>query len=360
MLVGITNTPRDYAWGSRTAIAELLGTAPSGGPEAELWLGTHPGSPAVLADGSGTLASVVEPLPFLLKVIAPAAPLSLQAHPNLAQAAAGFARENALGVPLDSPHRNYKDALHKPELVYALSDEYHALCGFRPVSATVELLATLGRDPLVLGLRSRLEESLPATFEWLISGGDDVAALVDRVVVLAASTEGLPFATVGLLASEYPDDPAIVISLLMNRVVLRRGEVLYLPAGNIHAYLSGVGIELMSASDNVLRGGLTPKHIDVPELLSVLDFTPLPVPRLAGVAAAPGVSVFAPPLPDFRLIVVSGSAVVSLDGPAVLLCTSGDFTVDGHPLARGEAAYRSAGDDLVVAGAGMLFVATTG
>ncbi|MDQ1574031.1 MAG: mannose-6-phosphate isomerase, partial [Actinomycetota bacterium] len=250
MFVGIANTPRDYAWGSRDDIAQLLGRKPSGGPEAEYWLGTHPGSPSRLETG-GTLSDLTT-LPFLLKVLAADAPLSLQAHPNLEQARAGFDRESALGIPLDSPTRNYKDALHKPELVYALSDEYHALCGFRSVAATRELLATLGPDPLVAGLLDRLvdDSSLRSVFEWLITRGDGVDELVARVVELAASATvssqaPLEFVTVGDLAAAYPGDPGIVIALLLNRVALRRGQVLYLPAGNIHAYLKGLGIELM-------------------------------------------------------------------------------------------------------------------
>ncbi|MEO6116337.1 MAG: type I phosphomannose isomerase catalytic subunit, partial [Pseudolysinimonas sp.] len=141
MFVEITNSPRDYAWGSITAIPELLGTTPSGRPEAELWLGAHPGSPARLVGRDGTLADVVTGrLPFLLKVLAAASNLSLQAHPTTAQAEAGFAAENAAGIPLDAPERNYKDAFHKPELIYALSDPFRALCGFRAVADTRTLL----------------------------------------------------------------------------------------------------------------------------------------------------------------------------------------------------------------------------
>lgn len=377
MFVGITNTPRDYAWGSRTAISSLLGREPSGGPEAELWLGTHPGSPSVVVDpssagGAATLDRVTT-LPFLLKVLAADAPLSLQAHPNLEQAREGFERENAVGVPLDAPSRNYKDPLHKPELVYALSEEYHALCGFRPVIATRALLASVGSDPLVDDLLSRLvdDASLPAVFEWIMTRGDGVDELIERVVALAASVSGLEFETVGELAAAYPGDPGILISLLMNRVVLSRGEVLYLPAGNIHAYLRGLGIELMSASDNVLRGGLTPKYVDVPELLSVLDFTPLPVPILAPEHPAPGVSVFRPDVPDFTLTVLlrggteneGDPTVLAFENDSIALCLAGllQFRTSsgGHTLARGEAAFVSADESpWTIDGDGMLFVAS--
>ncbi|HEY5319538.1 MAG TPA: mannose-6-phosphate isomerase, class I [Galbitalea sp.] len=370
MFVGITNTPRDYAWGSRTAMAALLGRTPSGEPEAELWLGTHPGSPSRLVAGTGTLADITT-LPFLLKVLAAESPLSLQAHPNLAQAAAGFARENAAGVPLDAPFRNYKDALHKPELLYALSASFEALCGFRPVAATRELLSSLGADPLLAGLLDRLADdaSLPSVFEWLISRGEGVDDLVRRVVELAASASGPEFATVVSLAGAYPGDPGIVISLLLNRVTLSQGEVLYLPAGNIHAYLSGLGIELMAASDNVLRGGLTAKHIDVPELLSVLDFTPLPVPLLAPSHPSPGITVYRPDVPDFELVVISaeneGAAVsYSPESDSIALCTEGFLHLRGargeFELRRGDAVYVTADEaPLTFAGPGTVFLADT-
>jgi mannose-6-phosphate isomerase len=369
MFVGITNTPRDYAWGSRTAIAALLGRTPSGEPEAELWLGTHPGSPSRVVGGDGSLASLAT-LPFLLKVLAAASPLSLQAHPNPAQARAGFDRENAAGVPLDAPFRNYRDAHHKPELIYALSDEFHALCGFRAVAETRSLLYSLGPDPLVASLLDRLvdDSSLPSVFEWLISRGAGVSELIERVVALAASAPGLEFSTVGALAAAYPGDPGIVISLLLNRVVLRRGEVLYLPGGNIHAYLSGLGIELMAASDNVLRGGLTPKHIDVPELLSVLDFTPLPVPLLAPTHPSPGVSVYRPDVPDFELVRLvpaenEGETVeYRPESDSIVLCTEGVLHIrgrgGGHELRQGDAFYVSADEaPLTFGGVGTAFLA---
>ena len=382
MFVGITNTPRDYAWGSHTAIAELLGHEASGGPEAELWLGTHPGSPSRLSDpaahgGSATLIELTT-LPFLLKVLAAGAPLSLQAHPTLEQAAEGFAAENAAGVPIDAPFRNYKDPLHKPELVYALSDEYHALCGFRSVTATRELLQRLGADDRLDALLVRLvdDASLRDTFEWLISRGDGVEELVSAVVELAASaqlsepTRGVEFEWVGKLADAYPGDPGIVISLLLNLVVLSPGQVLYLPAGNIHAYLSGLGIELMAASDNVLRGGLTPKHVDVPELLGVLDFTPVPVPYLEAERPAPGVEVYRPDVPDFVLTVVTldGSAsevTVALASEAIILSVSGSVDLVGADgtatIARGDSVWSSTPEaSLRLTGSGKVFIATSG
>jgi mannose-6-phosphate isomerase len=335
MFVEITNEPRDYAWGSTTLIPELLGVPATGRPQAELWLGTHPGSPARLVGRDGDLRDVAGELPFLLKILAAATPLSLQVHPTTAQAEEGFERENAAGIPLDAPHRNYKDPHAKPEMLYALSDEFRALCGFRPVAQT---RATL--DAARAGLFPELgtDADLPAVFEWLLSGAPDVAAVVDDVTTLARNAAGESWATVRLLAEHYPGDPGVAISLLLHTVVLARGEALYLPAGNVHAYLSGLGVELMGPSDNVLRGGLTPKHVDVTELLRVVDFTPVAEPRLEPVAA-PGVREFRPDGAGLRLVIVEeASATLDVGGRAVVVVAIGeDAVVDGVPLRQGGA-----------------------
>lgn len=390
MFVGITNSPRDYAWGSDGAISELLGRRASGAPEAELWLGAHPGSPARIIDpsqvgGATDLAewTAADPqvtlgsgdrLPFLLKVLAAASPLSLQAHPTPQQAAEGFARENAAGIPLTAPHRNYKDAFAKPELIYALSERFEALCGFRQAE---DLHSSIGRlialDAASLSpdrgpLRRWLDQtggddSLGAVFEWLISRGEGVDELVARVTQLARDNAD-EFPTVVALADAYPGDPGIVISLMLHRVTLTRGQALYLPAGNIHAYLHGVGVELMTASDNVLRGGLTPKHIDVPELLDVLDFTPGPVPYLVPSRLSEGVEVFRPEGQGFQLIRVDDDGQLPLTGPAIVLCTEGSVHLSAEQsdldISRGDCVYITPDEvNLVVSGYGTVFVATT-
>jgi mannose-6-phosphate isomerase len=401
MFVGITNTPRPYAWGSTTAIAQLLGHKASGSPEAELWLGAHPGSPSVILDPTQTGGATdleewiaADPattlgrfaasgrLPFLLKVLAAASPLSLQAHPTLEQARAGFERENGLGIALDAAERNYKDAFPKPELIYALST-FDALCGFRPLDEVRALLHALIEaahsleDPQPQPLEDLLDSlsgsdvALPETFEWLIGQRTGVATLVSLVTMLAA--RGVPgydaeMATVAQLASAYPGDPGIVICLLLNRVTLAAGEALYLPAGNIHAYLGGLGVELMAASDNVLRGGLTPKHIDVPELIEVLDFTPVAVPYLHATSPSGGVAAFTPDVPDFELLRIDGmflDASVAITGPAIALCTAGEVSISGaassSSLVLGDSVYITPDEaGLRFTGSGTVFVATTG
>ncbi len=379
MFVGIANTPRDYAWGSVSDIAGLLGRRPSGGPEAEYWLGTHHGSPSALVDDADgrTLRDITE-LPFIMKVLAAETPVSLQAHPSPAQAVAGFARENAQGIPLDAPHRNYKDDQHKPELVYAVSERFDALCGFRAVAESREVIAALGPSPLIEEWLSRLDASLPDTFAWLLSGAPEIGALRDFVVTRsaelvaarpaagAAENEGIEYETVAFLAQTYPGDAGILSSLLLNRVVARRGEVLYLPSGNIHSYMRGLGIEVLAASDNVLRGGLTPKHVDVAELLEVLDFRPLPVPFLEPLAPSSGVEIFRPDVPDFELVVVRPAghdANFTLDFDAIALCTDGPVSISGArgsvDLAPGDAVYVTQDESaLEFTGSGTLFLTT--
>ncbi len=377
MLLRIENTPRPYAWGSTTAIAELLGTTPSGGPEAELWLGDHPGSPARIVAGEGGGASDLssmllargEKLPFLLKVLAAGEPLSLQAHPTIAQAREGFARENAAGIAVDAANRNYKDELHKPELIFALSDPFIALAGFRPVAEARAALAA-AEQPALAGFINRLvdDAALSDLVRWLIAGGPELTAVVDALVATARTLEhdarDTPsWATVRRLAEYYPGDPGIAMSTLMHTVVLRPGEALYLPTGNIHSYQQGLAIEVMAASDNVLRGGLTPKHVDAAELMRVLDARPVAEPRIAPVELSPGVHRFTPDVVDFALTVVdAGSAVdgITLEtgGPAIVLCLEGQVTLQGElTLERGQAAF---GDDdsIHLVGAGRAVVAT--
>ncbi|WP_341954160.1 mannose-6-phosphate isomerase, class I [Salinibacterium sp. TMP30] len=391
MFVGITNSPRDYAWGSAGEISALLGTEPTGKPEAELWLGAHPGCPSVIADpfqtggagdlnewiqrsGAKILGDGVTQLPFLLKILAAGAPLSLQAHPTTKQAVEGYARENAAGVPLTASNRNYKDPSAKPELIVAVSETFEALCGFRAMADTresIERLAELDAastrpQPALfaewLGF-ARDDSSLRSMFEWLISAEHPVPELVERVTALAEAA-GDEFALVRTLAGHYAGDPGVLIALMLNHVTLAKGQALFLPAGNIHAYLRGLGIELMAASDNVLRGGLTPKHVDVHELLSVLDFSASPVPYLRPVALGVAVQVFRPPVRDFQLMVVEGDGSVDISSAAIVLCISGEFAVEGAggsaTLARGGSVFVSADErHLEIRGAGQLFVAAT-
>jgi mannose-6-phosphate isomerase len=254
--VPVTGVVQHYEWGDTTFIPELLHVTADGTPWAELWLGTHPNGPTTA--GGTPLRDLTGELPYLLKVLAAVEPLSLQVHPTTAQAVDGFAR----GI--------YPDDRAKPELLCALTP-FDALCGIRPIAATLTLLGALDVEPLARLLRN---DGIAATIEGLYRGRIDPRP----TIVACARNDRAEARLVTSLAKRYPDDPSVVVTLLLNRVTLRPGEALHLTAGNLHAYLSGAGIELMGASDNVVRGGLTEKHVDVDELLRILDPTPLARP----------------------------------------------------------------------------------
>jgi mannose-6-phosphate isomerase len=389
VFVSITNTPRDYAWGSRSAIAEVLGREPSGGHEAELWLGAHPAAPSRIkdpteADGHETLDAFIaadperalgrdrtgDSLPFLLKLLAADEPLSIQAHPSPEQAREGFARENAAGIAIDAFQRNYKDDRHKPELVFALSDTFDALAGFRDVSSTLLLVEALGAvataaghggDGQLLGalaerLRAPGEPGLRNALDFALSGTEDARTTTAAVVraarrVPAGSAFARECETLVDIDARHPWDPGILVALLMNRVALPQGEALYLPSGNIHAYLKGLAVEIMAASDNVLRGGLTDKHIDTQELQKVVRFESVPAPFLLPEPDGAAVEVFRPDVPDFLLVRVDlgaaekrqgddptapSSASVVLPGPGILLALDGGGPEDGRRMATAD------------------------
>ncbi|WP_327109858.1 mannose-6-phosphate isomerase, class I [Nocardia sp. NBC_01730] len=395
---------RSYAWGSRTALAQLCGRpVPSAHPEAELWFGAHPADPAQVRIGDHTISLLelvaADPdrelgaaapefggkLPFLLKVLAAEEPLSLQAHPSTAQAEAGFERENRARVPLDSPMRNYRDGNHKPELIVAL-DRFEALAGFRDPRRTVELLRALRVDGLAsyADLLAAQPDSagLRTLFTtWITLPHHVLATLLPAVLdgcVRYLSGKGkrefVPEARTALeLAEAYPGDAGVLAALLLNRLTLEPGQGLFLAAGNLHAYLRGLGVEIMANSDNVLRGGLTPKHVDVPELLRVLDFEPINLPVVLPEPAGGGSVRYRTPAPEFvlrRFDLVAGSAKVPLTaaGPGIVLCTAGAVRLFQNgsllELERGAAAWISAADTDIraqaVNGNAQLFCACVG
>ncbi|KTR93596.1 phosphoheptose isomerase [Microbacterium testaceum] len=383
MLVALSNTPRDYAWGSPTLLAELEGRVPTGAPEAEVWFGDHPGSPARVLDGSQrtldewlpAVDGAPERLPYLLKLLAAGSPLSIQVHPSKEQAVRGFADEEAAGVPRDAASRNYKDDNHKPEVIVALSETFTALAGLRDLDQTRRLVAGLGDAAGVTALRDRLaaaepDAALRDAIGWALA--EATAAEIEQIVEGAASASSPEFAAeaalVRHLREEYPGDAGIVVALLMNLVELRRGEAIFVPAGVLHAYVAGLGVEIMAASDNVLRGGLTPKHIDVPELLGLVDFHPAAAPRLAPRADGDGVELFAPGIADFALAHVATSAEASrveLRGVSIAVGVAGEAAVTGASgtslrLAPGQAALATAEESPLVVSGGEVFVAMPG
>jgi mannose-6-phosphate isomerase len=375
------NTIRPYAWGSTTAIPEMLGVPPTGEPQAELWMGAHPGSPSYVGErslldvinddperqlGAAVRAEFGDRLPFLLKVLAAEQPLSLQAHPDPAQGRAGYDRENAAGIPMGARERSYQDPYAKPELICALS-RFEALVGFRPVDdilAEADKLGVVELHRYLTPIRENPSaEGIRRTFTSLMSAPQRSRTALVEAVVAGARETVLPISDLLVrLGERYPSDAGVVAAFLLNHVVLRPGEALYLPAGNLHAYIHGVGVEILANSDNVLRGGLTSKHIDVPELLSVLDFTPAAArvltPELSGLEA-----VYVTPAKEFRLSRISvsecESAGLAAYGPQILLCTSGSVWAGGVRLRPGQSAYAGAGEgEVVLEGDGTVFRAT--
>jgi mannose-6-phosphate isomerase len=378
VLIKITNTARDYAWGSRTLISDYFGTQPTGQPMAEIWFGTHPGSAATVAESGESLPDAIgHQLSFLLKILAAESPLSIQAHPNAAQAKAGFDRENAAGIELTANKRNYKDDQHKPEMIVALT-EFEALCGFKPQQEIAYLLEDLAQHPSVSdGMHSiaagwlalfKQPEGLKKLFADILSRRGNLDGVTAELTNLA-EFEG-QFALAERLNLLYPGDPGVVVALLMNHIYLEPGEALFLPAGNIHAYMSGLGVEVMAASDNVLRGGLTPKHIDVAELESVLDFSFGAVPKVETRELVTGLIEYPAAVDEFITYraELSGAnllADLNLPGESIFLCTAGEVAISTSlderlVLRRGEAAYLSGeANKFSLAGSGTCFMATS-
>ncbi len=381
---------RHYPWGSRTVIPDLLGLpSPAEVPYAELWMGAHPDAPSRLADGTGLdVAIAADPdlllgpvvhqrfgarLPFLMKVLAADKPLSLQAHPTRAQAEAGFAAEEAAGIPRDDPTRTFKDTCHKPEILVAITP-VEALCGFRPVEESLHCLAKLQLPelkPTIAALaRGGLRAAIPQLLALSARRRDSlVTAVAHRAAEFVAAHDPEFINTyrwAAALAESYPGDPGVVISLMCNHLKLAPGEAVFLPAGNLHAYLSGAGVEVMASSDNVLRGGLTTKHVDLAALIEVLDFSDGKVPVLHPVLG-PGGLRYRVPVEDFELTrcdVGQDPGVLTTSGPQVVLCAAGTAVLAGPDgelvLEKGSSAFVPAGSPVSARGPALLYRATTG
>jgi mannose-6-phosphate isomerase len=399
----LENPVRDYAWGSASDIPEFLGIAAGGGPVAELWIGAHPDSPSrVVRDGkSESLAEVIAArpqaelgpevagrfgprLPFLLKVISAARPLSLQVHPDKQHAERAYAaQQQAPGAPLD-----YTDDNHKPELICALRDGFAGLCGFRPVADSRRLLTALS----VPGL-AEISDSLDGAdtaaglrnvVTSVLTSAADKAPLIAAIkhgcerIAAAGGAWGPACAAYAEVAAAYPADPGVLVALLLNYVELAAGEAVFVGAGVPHCYLRGFGAELMACSDNVLRAGLTTKRVNVPELLRVLDFQPVEPTVLCPIASRtdgseperdePGLA-YPTPVDDFRLsrLDLSDESVgLPVGAPQILLCISGvaqlrDDSGRLLELSRGQSAYLSAGDrEVSIAGRGTVLRAAVG
>ncbi len=389
---------RTYEWGDVRAIPELRGRPVTGEPVAEYWLGTHPLAPtrcpipvgasaspapdtlAVALDlagddllGSAHLERFGTRLPFLLKLLAANRALSIQVHPDAATARAGFDRENAAGIDLDDPRRTFKDPWHKPEMVTALS-EFEVLCGFADPALTAPVLhgaagaaAELGRPEASGLLRewagaldsgATAEAGLAAALRLLFSRQDEFGALgslLPELLEVAGNRDAASLTD--RLAVDYPGDVGVCLALLLNHLRLAPGESLALEAGVPHAYVHGLAVEIMASSDNVVRGGLTSKHVDPRLLCELVDYRPGPPPVVPAGVDGPAVA-------DFALHRFAGGTEL-IAGPAIVLCTKGAAelraTAQELPVLQGQAAFIGhAEGPVTVTGSGELFIATSG
>jgi mannose-6-phosphate isomerase len=393
MMQRLTGVIQPYAWGSLTAIPELLGVEPTGEPQAELWFGAHPLAPSsadgepldkiVAQDpvgvvGRASVEAFGSRLPFLLKVIAAAQPLSLQAHPSRERAEAGYAREQAAGVPRDAPHRTYRDSWPKPELLCALV-ETEALCGFCEPRETYQMFEHLGVTSALELVAPLADEDVPGAerlrvvLSRLLRLRPDERSVILDVAQAAEAARGTDdladFArTAWELNAYHPGDPGVLAALLMNRITLQPGDALFMPSGNLHGYLRGGGVEIMANSDNVMRGGLTPKYVNVDELLSILDFTPGLRGLITPIEESRGVWRYPTPAPEFALWRIEPRGeplpVPAATTGRILLVTVGEFTAMSPTakldLVGGESALLTAGEEVALTGRGTAFVGGPG
>ncbi|MDK1184876.1 mannose-6-phosphate isomerase [Cronobacter turicensis] len=381
----LINSVQNYAWGSKTALTELYGVAnPEGLPMAELWMGAHPKSSSKIQDDQGqtrALREVIDAdktallgapvaerfgeLPFLFKVLCADQPLSIQVHPNKQASEEGFARENAAGIPLDAAERNYKDPNHKPELVFALTP-FLAMNAFREFSEIVSLLQPVAGAHTAIAhfLAEPNADRLRDLFAGLLNmQGEEKSRALAVLKATVASQQGEPWDTIRFIAQFYPDDSGLFSPLLLNVVKLNPGEAMFLFAETPHAYLQGVALEVMANSDNVLRAGLTPKYIDIPELVANVKFVAKPAAQLLTQPEKDGAALEFPiPVEDFAFSLhdlQSQPQRLAQESAAILFCVEGEAVLskgdERLPLKPGESAFVAANESPVnVSGVGRL------
>lgn len=375
----LINSVQNYAWGSKSALTELYGIAnPNGLPMAELWMGAHPKSSSKIENASGqpqSLREVIDQdktallgqavaerfgeLPFLFKVLCADQPLSIQVHPNKQASEIGFAKENAAGIPLDAAERNYKDPNHKPELVFALTP-FLAMNAFREFSDIISLLQPVAgaHSAIAHFLAQPDADSLSQLFASLLNmQGEEKSHALAVLKATLASAQGEPWETIRFISEFYPDDSGLFSPLLLNVVKLNPGEAMFLFAETPHAYLKGVALEVMANSDNVLRAGLTPKYIDIPELVANVKFVPKPAAELLTAPEQRGAELDFPiPVADFAFSLhdlSSDTSTLAQSSAAILFCVEGEAVLSKGEqqlvLKPGESAFVSAEESPVEA-----------
>jgi mannose-6-phosphate isomerase len=365
----IGNTPMPFDWGIVDGLSERLDLPRTGKPQAELWLGAHPLHPAQFLDDDRSYSDLAAwgTLPFMFKVLAVNRVLSLQVHPNTDQARAGYAREQANGVALDAPERSFRDQHAKPEMVVAIDGPFSALCGFRDLEDTAQLLRWLAR--FRPALKQIADFVRTHTVREVLSDISRISGEIEPALDEAKGQQAPPhlfahveenIAALQTIAEQYPGDPGIGSATLLNYVRLQPGDALWLPTGTPHAYLSGYAVEIMGPSDNVLRGGLTNKHVDCQAFLDALEAEPR-APQVFLEKESVATTTFHPEFracekPEFSLTRITGSADVAVSTYACLLVLDGKFHVDGREICRGQSVLLEPGNTRVT-GTGQAFLA---
>jgi len=370
VLLRIKGQIKNYPWGSKTLIPDYFGLDSSSEPIAELWFGTHPAGESQLAESGQVLSKAIgKQLGFLVKFLAADKPLSIQVHPNPAQAKAGFEKENSLGIALAASNRNYKDDSHKPEILIALTP-FRALCGFRPVAQMIEIFSDFGQfDSEFSSLADQLKATgdIKKAFQQLLDSGSVLESLSSaKQEALSSTLSQAALELVRQLQLIYPGDNGALVATMLNLVDLEPGEAIFLPAGNLHAYLSGLGLEAMASSDNVLRAGLTDKHVDSKELVAIGDFSELSNPKVKTLKLAEGLIEYPVAVADFRVYQASVSgqnllADLDLPSPAIVLCTAGEVAIstsleEREVLRSSEVVFVSDAKKLSLSGSGTAFI----
>ncbi len=390
----LRNATMAYDWGSMSAIPEFLGLPDSPTPVAEVWLGAHPkASSEIQLEGAWvplheavqqnprlwlgqeTAEAFENRLPFLFKILAAAKPLSIQAHPNLDQARAGFEREELEGPDRWAEKRNYRDRNHKPEIIYALTP-FTALCGFRRGGDIRSLLhrfgiAELWPDAIAA---SSSEEGLRTFFNDLLSL--EKGRLQSTLeTALQADAESPELRWMRRMNREFPGDRGVLAPLFLNLSTLEPGQAMLTGPGILHAYLDGLGIELMASSDNVLRGGCTSKHVDAAELMKVVRFEPHAPHLVSTTSPEPGVEIFRTPVREFELSRLTIAPTRPFNSRTlqptpcaqILLCSEGKGELFAPseaptvPFSRGDSFIIPAAlDGFQIRGEGVFFRATPG
>jgi mannose-6-phosphate isomerase len=374
VLVRISGEQKNYAWGSTSLIQDHFGLGNLGEPVAEVWFGTHDGGKSVVIDSGKSLDEVIKgKLSFLAKFLAAESPLSIQVHPNPLQAREGFQKENQAGLDSLDPKRNYPDDSEKPEILIALTN-FRALCGFRPRAEISQIFTIFQQvDPRFSEIAALVDSDLglKELFTQLLQDGERARAVSSDLAPLS-KLQGQALVVEKArdllveLSAKYPGDTGTLVALLLNEVELFPGQAIYLPAGNLHAYLSGLGFEVMAASNNVIRGGLTPKHVDQDELLAITDFSELEHPLVQIKKLATGLVEYPVAASQFKVYkaeVSAGNLLADLDlpGQSLVACVSGEVAVgnsleEREVLKKGDVAFLAEAKKFSLSGSGMVFV----